>query len=83
MWVRVKGRRENALKRLPFKAVYLFRPGAVQPLDGIRSKSRTSQLFYDLAGALLTGLRHLAPAFVLTLRESAHERPVTNAHAPE
>ena len=26
MWARVKGRTENALQRLPFKAVYLFRP---------------------------------------------------------
>src|SRR5471032_1382162 len=33
MWARVKGRTENALLRLPFKAVYLFRPSAIQPLQ--------------------------------------------------
>src|SRR6266511_2511608 len=38
-WARVKGRTENALLRVPFKAVYLFRPGFIQPLHGIRSKT--------------------------------------------
>src|SRR5262249_49439532 len=32
MWARVKGRTENALLRLPFKAAYMFRPGVIQPL---------------------------------------------------
>ena len=27
MWARVKGRLENALLRLPFRAAYMFRPG--------------------------------------------------------
>jgi hypothetical protein len=31
---RVKGRTENALLALPFKAAYLFRPGVIQPLHG-------------------------------------------------
>lgn len=30
MWARVKGRTENALTRLPFKAVYNFRPGVMK-----------------------------------------------------
>src|SRR6266851_10228902 len=30
-WARVKGKTENALLRLPFKAAYMFRPGAIQP----------------------------------------------------
>ena len=30
MWARVKGRTENALRRLPFKGVYLFRPSVIQ-----------------------------------------------------
>ena len=34
MWARVKGRTENALMQLPFKAVYNFRPGGMQPFDG-------------------------------------------------
>jgi uncharacterized protein YbjT (DUF2867 family) len=35
VWARVKGRTENALLCLPFKASYIFRPGVIQPLNGI------------------------------------------------
>ena len=35
MWARIKGKTENALLRLPFKAAFLFRPGYIQPLRGI------------------------------------------------
>lgn len=66
MWARIKGRTENALRRLPFKAVYLFRPGIIQPLHGIRSKTRAVRLLYALTGPLLTVLRYLLPQFVLT-----------------
>lgn len=31
MWARVKGKTENALLNLPFKAAYMFRPGFIQP----------------------------------------------------
>lgn len=34
MWARVKGRAENALMRLPFKAAYNFRPGLMTPKPG-------------------------------------------------
>lgn len=34
MWARVKGRTENALLKLPFKAVYNFRPGFMRPVKG-------------------------------------------------
>src|SRR5437868_12919087 len=30
MWARVKGEAEDALQKLPFKAVYAFRPAAIQ-----------------------------------------------------
>jgi len=39
MWARVKGEAENALQKVGFKAVYCFRPGAMEPLDGIKSKA--------------------------------------------
>jgi uncharacterized protein YbjT (DUF2867 family) len=38
MWARVKGSTENALAKLGFAGVALFRPGYIQPLDGVRSK---------------------------------------------
>lgn len=34
MWARVKGRTENALKKMNFKGVYNFRPGFMKPVDG-------------------------------------------------
>jgi uncharacterized protein YbjT (DUF2867 family) len=69
MWARVKGRTENALRRLPFKAVYLFRPGVIQPLHGARSKTRAYRVFYALAKPLLTPLRLLLPNHVLSTED--------------
>ena len=57
MWARVKGRTENALQRLPFKGVYLFRPGIIQPLHGIRSKTKAYRIFYVLSAPLLPLVR--------------------------
>jgi len=34
MWARVKGKTENDLTKLPFKAVYLFRPELMKPTEG-------------------------------------------------
>jgi uncharacterized protein YbjT (DUF2867 family) len=66
MWARVKGRTENALQRLPFKGVYLFRPGVIQPLHGTRSKTASYQLFYSLSKPLLSPLRALFPNMILS-----------------
>ncbi|WP_420148528.1 NAD-dependent epimerase/dehydratase family protein [Spirosoma sp.] len=51
MWARVKGRTENALLKLPFKAVYNFRPGFMKPVKGqqnVRFIYRVFELFYPL-----------------------------------
>ncbi|TPG04993.1 epimerase [Rhodanobacter glycinis] len=66
MWARVRGRLENALQRLPFKAVYVFRPGIIQPLHGIRSKTGSYRWFYTLSRPLLPLLRALMPDTVLS-----------------
>jgi len=68
MWARVKGRTENELLRLPFKA-YMFRPGLIQPMDGIRSKTRLYRVMYWIIWPLLTPLRLAFPDHVLTTRE--------------
>ena len=65
-WARIKGKTENALLRLPFKAAYMFRPAYIQPLRGIRSKTRWYQLAYDVLGALYPLLRRLLPRYVTT-----------------
>jgi len=69
MWARVKGTTENALKLLPFRAVYLFRPGVIQPLHGIQSKTRFYRLFYQAAKPLLGLLRISMPNRILTTEE--------------
>lgn len=66
MWARIKGKTENALLRLPFKAAYMFRPGYIQPLRGIRSKTRWYQLVYDVIGPLYPALRRVVPSYVTT-----------------
>jgi uncharacterized protein YbjT (DUF2867 family) len=68
MWARVKGRTENALLRLPLNA-YMFRPGAIQPLDGIRSKTASYRILYALTRPLLPLLRRAMPNQILTTRE--------------
>jgi uncharacterized protein YbjT (DUF2867 family) len=68
-WARVKGQTENALLRLPFKAAYMFRPGLIQPLDGIRSKTRVYRFLYGLAAPIMPILRKLFPNFVLTTEQ--------------
>lgn len=48
MWARVKGKTENDLLRLPFKAAYMFRPGLIIPTNGIKSKTKSYQLMYNI-----------------------------------
>src|SRR5207247_989154 len=48
MWARVKGRTENALLRLPFAAAFMFRPGFIEPMHGVTSKTRAYRVFYRL-----------------------------------
>lgn len=69
MWARVKGETENALRRLPFKAVYLFRPGLIQPLHGIRSRTGWYQALYTVMKPALPLLRRLFPKAILTTEE--------------
>ena len=66
MWARVKGKTENALLRLPFKAAYMFRPGAIQPLHGVRSKTAAYRVLYSLTAPLLPVLRRIIPGLILT-----------------
>jgi hypothetical protein len=68
MWARVKGRTENALLRLPLKG-YMFRPGLIEPLDGIKSKTPAYRILYGLAKPLLPLLRWAFPNQVLSTRE--------------
>ena len=69
MWARVKGRLENALLRLPFRAAYMFRPGFILPLHGIRSKTRSYRILYAILKPVSPLLRWAFPRQVLTTEE--------------
>jgi len=66
MWARVKGATENALLRLPFRSAYMFRPGFIEPLHGVRSKTALYRRVYALARPLFALLRRWAPGRVTT-----------------
>ncbi|MCI4352037.1 MAG: NAD-dependent epimerase/dehydratase family protein [Thermoplasmata archaeon] len=66
MWARVKGQTENALLRLPFKAAYMFRPGIIQPLHGIRSKTRAYRAAYAVMWPLIPLLKWVFPNSLTT-----------------
>jgi uncharacterized protein YbjT (DUF2867 family) len=68
MWARIKGRTENALLSLPLSA-YMFRPGIIQPLDGIKSKTTAYRIAYTLMMPLLPLLHWALPNHVLSTRE--------------
>ncbi len=69
MWARIKGKTENDLLKLPFKAAYMFRPGAIQPLHGARSKTAWVQAIYVLTAPLWMLLHLVAPKYVTTTEE--------------
>lgn len=69
MWARVKGRTENALLRMPFRATFMFRPGAIIPLHGIQSKTASYRILYALVKPLLPVVKAVFPKHVLTTEE--------------
>lgn len=69
MWARVKGKTENDLLKLPFKAAYMFRPAGIQPLHGVRSKTAWYQVIYDVTAPLWTLLNKIAPKYVTTTEQ--------------
>jgi uncharacterized protein YbjT (DUF2867 family) len=61
MWARVKGRTENAILALPFKAAFMFRPGIIRPMHGEVSKQKLYRVFYVLLGWLIPVFQRVAP----------------------
>jgi uncharacterized protein YbjT (DUF2867 family) len=88
MWARVKGATENALLALPFKAAFMFRPGYIQPMKGVRSSTGWYQAMYNVVGPLYPVLRRLFPRQVTTtvnmgramiqVAKAGYPRPILN-----
>ncbi|NPV90122.1 MAG: epimerase [Firmicutes bacterium] len=66
MWARVKGKTENDLLRMPFKAAYMFRPGLIQPQHGVTAKNRMTRVTYAVLKPIFPLLRALFSGFVTT-----------------
>jgi nucleoside-diphosphate-sugar epimerase len=65
MWARVKGKTENRLLALSPRS-YMFRPGFIVPIEGVRSKTRLYALIYDLTRPLYPVLKRFFPNSVST-----------------
>jgi hypothetical protein len=64
-WARVKGKTENDLMKLPFKKVFVFRPGFIQPTKGLKNVHK----YYGILGILFPVFRFMMPKYVSTLKE--------------
>lgn len=69
MWARVKGKTENALLRLPFKSAYMFRPGVIEPMHGLRSRTALYRIPYLLLRPILPWLRRRFPRYITTTEQ--------------
>lgn len=65
MWARVKGEAENYVRSLPTRS-YMFRPGFIQPMRGVRSGVKLYQALYTILAPVTPLLRRLFPGFVTT-----------------
>lgn len=66
MWARVKGKAENAVRRMGFKWTYMFRPAFIQPLHGIKSRTALYRTAYTLISPFTPLLRRAFPNSVTT-----------------
>jgi len=84
MWARVKGRTENALLAMGFKAAYMLRPGAIQPMHGIKSKTAAYRILYTVMWPVMPLLKAAGAALsteslgraMLNLAEKGYEKRV-------
>ncbi len=65
MWARVKGKTENSLMKLPFRQVYIFRPGYMHPTKGLKNTNK----YYKYISWMYPFMRRIFPQFVSTLKE--------------
>lgn len=83
MWARVKGRTENALLKLPFKAAYMFRPGFIQSVNGERSKTALYRTLYTISRPLLPLLQWAIPARIATTEDVGRAMLAVAKHGAE
>ena len=65
MWARIKGKTENDLLKLPFKDAYMYRPGYIQPIKGMKNTYK----IYKVISPLYPLFETLFPKYVISLQE--------------
>ena len=70
MWARVKGKTENDLQKLPFKRVYNFRPGGIEPFLPLKP-THTYYKMYKYVKWIISAMKVIAPNYVITLKDLA------------
>ena len=83
MWARVKGKTENALKKLPLKSVFLFRPGYIQPQKGIKSKTALYNTLYVFVKPLYPIFKLIIPGKVTTTSDIGKAMIYTSLHGAD
>lgn len=69
MWARVKGKTENEILRMPFRAAYVFRPAYIQPLHGIQSRTKLYRTLYGVIAPLYPLIKLLFPSYATTTEQ--------------
>lgn len=79
MWARIKGKTENDLMQLPFKAVYNFRPAFMKPPKGAKNVKG----LFKVINALYPVFRLFSTTYFLTLEEvgKAMIKATTNGYS--
>ena len=80
MWARVKGRTENAILRMPFKASFVFRPGAVLPMHGEKSRTTAYRVLYSVTKPLLPLLKRIMPGQIVTTEQFGRAMLIVARH---
>lgn len=65
MWARVKGKTENRLLQLPFKKAYMFRPGYIHPIKGMKN----THGYYSVLSLFYPFLKRFLPKYAVSLNE--------------
>ena len=69
LWMRVKGKTEQALLALPIKQSVMFRPLVVQAMNGEVAKNGLYQVAFLLAKPVLSIARRLMPKHIVTTEQ--------------
>lgn len=66
MWARIKGKAENAILGMPFRASYVFRPAIIQARNGITSRTTLYRVLYPALAVIMPIIRLIAPRYITT-----------------